>query len=94
MTQADRSLAANPSHVFDKDGGETRPAREREAELKLPHERDESASEQSSSTPSHVDVGEQAHDDANSVRRDTDRGEVTDAVYNQNFERSPDKPRP
>ena len=94
MTQADRSPAANPSHASDNDGGETRPAREHEAEPKLPHERDESASEQSRSTPSQEHVGEQAHDDASSVRRDTDRGEVTDAVYNQNFERSPDKPRP
>ena len=52
-------------------------------EPKLPHESDESASSQASATESHKALGEQAYRDTVGPSRDTDRGPVLDAIYNQ-----------
>ena len=58
--------------------GETHSATEGERSPRLPHERDES-SDSGQSEPR--DVIRQAHDDIESGKRETDRGEVTDEVY-------------
>lgn len=64
--------------------GGSRPGRE--AEPKLPHERDESVPDAGTANPAaapDADVMRRAHDDATSGRQDTDRGPVTDATYHE-----------
>ncbi len=65
----------------DRDGGQTKAARDGEAEPKLPHERDQSADSQQDREGSTSRVGKQAFDDVESGLVDTDRGPVTQRVY-------------
>jgi hypothetical protein len=51
-------------------------------EPQLPHDIDESAHSQASATASHAGVGNQAYADAIGPSQDTDKGPVTDALYN------------
>jgi hypothetical protein len=56
--------------------------REREAEPRLPHERDESADSQvKTATQQPGDVGKQAYDDVQAGRVDTDRGPVLEKLF-------------
>lgn len=59
----------------------------REPSPRLPHERDESASEQTSNEASQRQAGETALKDARSEREPTDRSAEIDQTYNRNFER-------
>ncbi len=68
--------------------GETRSSRdEGEPSPRLPHERDESASEQTSDEVSQQPLGETALKDERSEKEPTDRSAETDQTYNRNFER-------
>jgi len=49
---------------------------------RLPHERDESSDSQRNQDGAATDVGKRAHDDIERGAVDTDRGPVTDRVYN------------
>lgn len=51
-------------------------------EPQLPHDIDESAHSQESASPSQADVGNQAYADTVGPSQDTDKGPVTDALYN------------
>jgi hypothetical protein len=51
-------------------------------EPQLPHDIDESAHSQQSASASHAGVGNQAYADAVGPSQDTDKGPVTDALYN------------
>ena len=61
---------------------------------RLPHERDESAGDETSSEPSQKAVGEVALDDLTGEKTNTDRSKETDLTYNRNFPREDTKPRP
>jgi hypothetical protein len=52
------------------------------AEPQLPHDIDESAHSQARASASQVDVGNQAYADTIGPSQDTDKGPVTDALYN------------
>ena len=54
---------------------------------RLPHERDESSDSQRNSDGTATDVGKRAHDDVERGAVDTDRGPVTDRVYNDKVKR-------
>jgi len=71
------STGATPS----KDDGQTKPVRDGESAPKLPHERDESADSQQAHAASATRVGEQALSDIESGQVDTDKGPVTERVY-------------
>lgn len=66
-------------------------AAEPRVEPQLPHDIDESAHSQARGSERQVDVGEQAYKDTVGPAQDTDRGVVTDALYNQSV--APDRGR-
>ncbi len=77
-----------PGHDSRQSSGETTSRRdEAEPSPRLPHERDESASEQASNEASHRPLGETALKDERSEREPTDRSAETDQTYNRNFVR-------
>jgi len=57
----------------------------------MPHERDESASSQSSDNPSARRMGEIAHDDVMEGQQDTSKSQELDATYHD-LRKSTDKP--
>ena len=66
--------------------GTTRTSADGEPAPRLPHEHDES-SDSGQSEPR--DVIRQAHDDVESGKTETDRGEVTDEVYRKTLKGEP-----
>jgi len=67
----------------DPFGGPEPPPKDDERDRpRLPHEHDESASDQHSAAPSQRRIGERAYANATDGTRDTDRGPVMDEVYN------------
>jgi len=67
--------------------GKTRATQDGESAPRLPHERDESSDSQRNSDGTATDVGKRAHDDVERGAVDTDRGPVTDRVYNDKVKR-------
>lgn len=65
----------------EKDGGQTKPVVDGKSAPKLPHERDESANSQQARNTSTAQVGQQAYEDVDSGQVDTDKGSVTQRVY-------------
>jgi len=73
----------------DGGGGASRPGQTipaqgetQDAAPRMPHERDESAdSQEASREPSGARMGQQAHDDLEQGRVDTDKGPPMDAAY-------------
>lgn len=63
-------------------GGKTLPAQDGEAAPRLPHERDQSSDSQQNTQGQAPRVGRQAHEDIERGLVDTDKGPVTDRVYN------------
>ena len=61
--------------------GKTRASRDAEPEPRLPHERDASSDSATSDEPH--ETMKQAHADVKSGKVDTDRGAVTDKVYDK-----------
>lgn len=62
---------------------------EARVEPQLPHDIDESPHSQARSSAAQVGVGEQAYADTLAPSRDTDRGPVADALYNEQL--APDR---
>ena len=69
----------------DGGGGQTIPAQPETEEPapRLPHERDESADSQAPRETSGTRIGQQAHDDLQRGRVDTDKGPPMDAAYDK-----------
>lgn len=63
---------------------------------RMPHERDESADSQAPREASGSRIGQQAHNDLQRGRVDTDKGPQMDAVYDKvrGSDEPPGKPRP
>ena len=62
------------------------PRPDRQAEPKLPHERDESVPDAGTANPAaapNAELMRRAHDDVASGKQDTDRGPVADATYHE-----------
>lgn len=75
------------------DSGETNSSRdERTPDPRLPHERDESASDQEAGEASQAAVGQIALADQCSEKTNTDRSSESDATYNRNFDRDSAEP--
>jgi hypothetical protein len=75
-------MATNPSKQPDADAGKTHAAQDGEAKPRLPHERDQSSDSQENKDGNAPEVGRQALKDVERGLVDTDRGPVTDQVYN------------
>ena len=65
----------------EKDGGQTKPVVDGKSAPKMPHEQDESADSQQACNVSTEQIGKQAFEDIDSGQVDTDRGSVTQRVY-------------
>jgi hypothetical protein len=78
---------ASPPRGAPKAGG-TQPVRHERAEPRLPHEHDESSDSQVVGSPGSAEVGQQAYDDVERGLVDTDRGAVSDEVYNRSLKPS------
>jgi hypothetical protein len=68
-------------------GGKTQAEQGGETAPRLPHERDESSDSQQSQDGAPPDIGERAYEDVERGVVDTDRGPVTDRVYNDKVKR-------
>jgi len=75
-----KDTAKAPSR--DAGGGKTQVAQDGESKPRLPHERDQSSDSQENQDGSAPEVGRQALEDVERGLVDTDRGPVTDRVYN------------
>jgi len=75
MSTTPRQKDDGQTHADQQDGGERDTPR-------TPNEHDTSADSQAAAQANGNEVGKAAHDDATSGRQDTDRGPVTDRVYN------------
>lgn len=73
-TARDPSGGAGRGKTTAQQGGEAKP--------RLPHERDQSSDSQENQDGSAPEVGRQAREDIERGLVDTDRGPVTDRVYN------------
>ena len=71
----------------DAGGGDTKVEQGGESSPRLPHERDQSSDSQQTREGNPPDVGRKAHDDVERGLVDTDRGPVTDRVYNDKVRR-------
>ena len=69
-------------------------ARERTAEPRLPHERDESADNQRKGDTQPDDVGRKAYEDVVAGRVDTDRGPVLEELFRTKLRRDEPPARP
>ena len=69
------------------DDGKTRSQQEGESVPRMPHERDESSDSQQNQDGSAPEVGKRALNDIERGAVDTDRGPVTDRVYNDKVKR-------
>ena len=66
----------------DEQGGKTQVEQGGESAPRLPHEHDQSSDSQQSADGGAPTVGRQAHEDIERGLVDTDKGPVTDRVYN------------
>jgi len=66
----------------DEQGGKTQVEQGGESAPRLPHEHDQSSDSQQSADGGAPQVGRQAHEDIERGLVDTDKGPVTDRVYN------------
>ena len=71
----------------DAGGGKTKVEQGGESAPRLPHERDQSSDSQQTREGRPPEVGRKAHDDVERGLVDTDRGPVTDRVYNDKVRR-------
>ena len=69
------------------DDGKTKVAQGGESAPRLPHERDQSSDSQQNQDGAAPEVGRQALEDVERGVVDTDRGPVTDRVYNDKVKR-------
>ena len=69
------------------DDGKTKVAQGGDASPRLPHERDQSSESQQTSDDKPTRVGQQGAEDIERGLTDTDRGPVTDRVYNDKVKR-------
>ncbi|MGJ7543214.1 hypothetical protein [Variovorax sp. LT1R16] len=76
-----------PQKPDQPDDGKTRATQGGESSPRLPHERDESSDSQRNTDGTATEVGKRAHDDVERGAVDTDRGPVTDRVYNDKVKR-------
>ncbi|WP_256354149.1 MULTISPECIES: hypothetical protein [unclassified Variovorax] len=70
-----------------RERGKTKIAQDGESAPKLPHERDQSSESQQNVDGGAPEVGRQALEDIETGKVDTDRGPVTDRVYNEKVKR-------
>lgn len=81
-----KSKKTPPSHPSDPmknaGDGKTKVEQAGESAPRLPHERDQSSDSQETQDGQPPEVGRRAHDDVERGVVDTDRGPVTDRVYN------------
>jgi hypothetical protein len=80
-----KNAPADP--VNDADAGKTKVEQGGESAPRLPHEHDQSSDSQQSQDGTAPRVGKQAFDDVERGLVDTDRGPVTDRVYNDKVKR-------
>jgi hypothetical protein len=76
-----------PDDTKDGEHGNTKVEQNGESAPRLPHERDQSSDSQQNVDGSASEVGKQAHEDVERGVVDTDRGPVTDRVYNDKVKR-------
>jgi len=84
MSRPDPSRA-DPAR--DADGGKTKAQQDGEHAPRLPHERDQSSDSQQTPDGKPPEVGKRGHDDVERGVVDTDRGPVTDKLYNEKVKR-------
>ncbi|MEJ8857955.1 hypothetical protein WKW79_25525 [Variovorax robiniae] len=77
---------ANPSKTT-RERGHTKVEQDGESVPKLPHELDQSSDSQQNVDGTAPKVGRQALEDIERGRVDTDRGPVTDRLYNEKVKR-------
>lgn len=83
MSPTDKAASPGQTPNSAAPQGNTLPSKDDQPSPRLPHERDESSDQQSSSSAAGSAVGRQAHADKASGQVDTDRGPVLDKVYNE-----------
>ena len=76
-----------PDKATDRDQGDTKVEQGGESAPRLPHEHDQSSDSQQNVDGSAPEVGKQALEDVERGIVDTDRGPVTDRVYNDKVKR-------
>ncbi|MDM0027865.1 hypothetical protein [Variovorax saccharolyticus] len=74
--------AAKTDGLKDAGGGDTKVAQGGESAPRLPHEHDQSSDSQANQDGGAPRVGREAHADVERGLVDTDKGPVTDRVYN------------
>ena len=77
-----RKDPAKTDGLKDAGGGNTKVEQGGESAPRLPHEHDQSSDSQQSADGGAPQVGRQAHEDIERGLVDTDKGPVTDRVYN------------
>ena len=82
MTPKSRPAKTDTQGAKDAGGGKTQVEQGGESAPRLPHERDQSSDSQQSADGGAPQVGRQAHEDIERGLVDTDKGPVTDRVYN------------
>jgi hypothetical protein len=82
MTPKSRPAKTDAQGAKDAGGGKTQVEQGGESAPRLPHERDQSSDSQQSVDGGAPRVGRQAHEDIERGLVDTDKGPVTDRVYN------------
>ena len=89
MTTRTQGNPSNPPTSPDKDGddGKTSAQQNHGSAPSLPHERDQSSDSQQTPDGKPTPDGKQALKDIESGQVDTDRGPVTDKVYNDKVKR-------
>jgi len=82
MSKSSKSKTAPADPQKDAGGGKTKVEQGGESAPRLPHEHDQSSDSQQSADGGAPQVGRQAHEDIERGLVDTDKGPVTDRVYN------------
>ena len=82
MTPKSRPAKTDTKGPKDPGGGKTQVEQGGESAPRLPHEHDQSSDSQKSADGAPPRVGRQAHEDLERGLVDTDKGPVTDRVYN------------
>jgi hypothetical protein len=84
MATKTKDKASNTGKAPSEDAreGKTQVAQDGESKPRLPHEHDQSSDSQENQDGSAPEVGRQALEDVERGLVDTDRGPVTDRVYN------------
>ncbi len=87
MTQKTPAAPRPEDRRRDPQRGQTQVEQDGESAPRLPHEHDQSADSQATQDGQPPEVGRRAHDDIERGAVDTDRGPVTDRVYNDKVKR-------